>query len=260
MVQMTDPRYAREQEFHDRTGGDRWQAVEKYYAVTQSSHAEYHARIVAAARGAHVLEYGCGDGSSAFLLAENGARVTGIDISPERIRRAAAEADARRMQNVDFRVMNAEHLEFEDNAFDLICGTSIIHHLDLDRSTAELARTLKPSGRAVFLEPLGHNPVINAYRRRTPAYRTHDEHPLLMRDLESLGRRFDVVDARFFHLVSLAAYPFRSQRGFNKILRGLEHVDRAVFALAPMLRRYAWVVVLSLAQPHSRASAVMTDS
>jgi SAM-dependent methyltransferase len=246
---MSEARYEREQEFHDQGHGDRWQAVEKYYAVTESSHAEYHARIMSAASGADVLEYGCGEGSSAFVLAERGAKVTGIDISPERIRLATGEARARGLENVSFRVMNAEHLEFDDKTFDLICGTSIIHHLDLDRSSAELARTLKPAGRAVFLEPLGHNPVINAFRRRTPGYRTDDEHPLLLGDLQLLGRRFEAVDSQFFHLASLAAYPFRSRRRFSSILRALDRVDAALFALAPPLRRYAWVVVLSLVRP-----------
>ena len=250
---MSDARYAREQEFHDQTDGGRWQAVEKYYAITESSHAEYHARIMSAAPGADVLEYGCGAGSSAFLLAERGARVTGIDISPERIRRATEEARARKLEDVSFRVMNAEQLEFEDNTFDLICGTSIVHHLDLHRSSAELARTLKPTGRAVFLEPLGHNPVINAYRRRTPDYRTEDEHPLLMSDLQFLARRFGVVDTRFFHLASLAAYPFRSRRGFGSFIGALDRVDSALFTLVPPLRRYAWIVVLSLADPRDAA-------
>lgn len=249
---MGDARYAREQEFHDKDHG-RWQAVEKYYAVTESSHAEYHARIMSAASGADVLEYGCGDGSSAFMLAERGARVTGIDISPERIRRATAEARTRKVEDVSFRVMNAERLEFDDDTFDLICGTSIIHHLDLERSAAELARTLKPTGKAIFLEPLGHNPLINMYRRRTPDYRTQDEHPLLMSDLQLLSRRFELVETRFFHLLSLGAYPFRSRRGFASIRRGLDRADFALFALVPPLRRYAWIVVLSLAQPRGVA-------
>ncbi len=252
---MSEARYAREQEFHDQAHGGRWQAVEKYYAVTESSHVEYHSRIMSAAPGADVLEYGCGEGSSAFVLAERGASVTGIDISPERISRAKEEARTRKLADVSFRVMNAERLEFEDNTFDLICGTSIIHHLDLHRSSAELARTLKPTGKAIFLEPLGHNPLINAYRRRTPGYRTHDEHPLLMRDLQLLGGRFEIVDTRFFHLVSLAAYPFGSRRGFGSILRGLDRVDSALFALAPPLRRYAWIVVLSLVRPRNAAPA-----
>lgn len=35
-----------------------------------------------------------------------------------------------------------------------------------------------------FSEPLGHNPIINWYRNRTPEMRTEDEHPLLIKDIE----------------------------------------------------------------------------
>ena len=146
-LQKSEARYEREQEFHDQESGGRWQAVEKYYAVTESSHAEYHTRIMSPAPGAAVLEYGCGDGSSACMLAERGASVTGIDISLERIpagerRGAYAQIRARLVPRHESR-----KLEFEDNTFDLICGTSIVHHLDLDRSVAELARMLKPNGK-----------------------------------------------------------------------------------------------------------------
>ena len=41
--QLSESRYAREQEFHDQTHSDRWQAIEKDDAVTGSSHAEFYA-------------------------------------------------------------------------------------------------------------------------------------------------------------------------------------------------------------------------
>jgi hypothetical protein len=37
-----------------------------------------------------------------------------------------------------------------------------------------------PAGWALFSEPLGHNPLVNWYRNRTPEQRTEDEHPLLL--------------------------------------------------------------------------------
>ena len=77
-----------------------------------------------------------------------------------------------------FRVMDAEQLEFADDSFNLVCGSGVLHHLDLNRAYAEVARVLEPTGIGVFEEPLGHNPAINAYRRRTPEMRTVDEHPL----------------------------------------------------------------------------------
>ena len=76
------------------------------------------------------------------------------------------------LTGVRFQVMNAEVLEFPDASFDLVFGVAILHHLDLDTACAEFLRVLRPSGTAVFLEPLGHNPFINLVRWATPAART----------------------------------------------------------------------------------------
>lgn len=42
----------------------------------------------------------------------------------------------------------------------------------------------------MFFEPLGHNLLINLYRRLTPELRTEDEHPLVACDLERLVNYF----------------------------------------------------------------------
>ena len=81
-----------------------------------------------------VLEYGCGPGTRAFELADRGAVVHGIDISPVAIELARSEANRRGVSDrTTFSVMNAEALEFTPGTFDLVCGTSIIHHLDVSR-------------------------------------------------------------------------------------------------------------------------------
>jgi SAM-dependent methyltransferase len=244
-----DSRYAREKAFHDQEN-ERWQAVSKFYTVTTTSHAFYEEQLFAGCSGKRVLEYGCGDGSYAFDLEDRGAHVTGIDISEHRIRRAREVAGGRRARAVEFAVMNAEALEFDDDSFDLVCGTSILHHLDLERAFAELARTLSVDGEAVFLEPLGHNPAINLYRWLTPGYRTPDEHPLRLRDLRLAGTYFGDVETRFFHLFSLLGVPLRDRSRYGKLHRTLERLDQRVFAQVPALRRYAWIVVVSLRHPH----------
>jgi SAM-dependent methyltransferase len=152
-------------------------------------------------------------------------------------------------EQLTFRVMDAEQLEFPDASFDIVCGSGILHHLDLARAYAEIARVLAPTGIGVFTEPLGHNPAINAYRNRTPALRTVDEHPLLMDDLKLAERFFGEVDRRFFTLSSLAAIPIRNRPGFERLLGGLDGLDRWLFRIAPVLRRHAWMVAITLCDP-----------
>jgi SAM-dependent methyltransferase len=246
-------RYERERRFHNVPVTERWRSVEKYYTITSISQGYYESSILANCGGKDILEYGCGEGSSAFLLARSGATVTGIDLSEFRIGRARHEARAQGLDNLSLLVMNAEDLQFPDSSFDVICGTGILHHLDLDVALSELARTLRPDGRAIFLEPLGHNPLIRAYRRRTPGFRTADEHPLLMKDIDHFTTYFGAIETRFFHLATLAAVPFRKMRFFPRLVAALESFDRGLFRFAPVMRRYAWTTVFSLAMPRKAA-------
>lgn len=254
MRNAVDVRREREREFHNKPVDDRWRKVEKFYDLTASSHALYHSLLLERCQGKRVLEYGCGEGSSAFLLAEHGGAVTGIDISDVRIEHAREQAAELEAPSMSFEVMDAEALAFRDSSFELICGTSIIHHLDLARAFSELRRVLTADGVGIFLEPLGHNPLINLYRARTPELRTPDEHPLLMRDLELAGRYFGNVEASYFHLASLAAVGFRKTRAFPSLRDRLEALDRRLFTLAPRLRRYAWITVLQLRDPIQTAA------
>ena len=246
-------RQEREAAFHDRVfeGGKRPETA-KFYAVDESSSARYEQLLDAMPPGARVLEYGCGPGSAAYYLAERGAQVSGIDISSVAIERAEqAAAEQGQSDRTNFQVMDAEALEFEDHSFDLVCGSGILHHLDLERAFGEITRVLKPGGEGVFMEPLGHNPLINLYRRRTPDLRTEDEHPLLMGDLELARRYFGDVTAQFFHLQSLLAIPLRNRPSFSRAVAALDAADRALFRAVPATRRYAWMTVLRLAEPKS---------
>ncbi len=249
---VVESREQRERGFHNKSfeAGTR-RVVGKYYSIVRSSHDFYQSFLKSHCRNKRVLEYGCGPGSHSFFLARYGAIVTGIDISDVAIRQARQKAENERLE-IDFREMNAEKLEFEDATFDLVCGTGILHHLDIHEAFPQLTRTLKPDGTAIFLEPLGHNPLIKLYRWLTPHLRTEDEHPLLVRDFCVAKEYFEEVATHFFHFTSLAAFPFRRLSLFPNLLRALDLTDRSLFRWIPFTRRYSWVVVIILSQP-SRA-------
>ena len=98
----------------------------------------------------------------------------------------------------------------------------------------------------MFIEPLGHNPVINTYRLLTPKLRTEDEHPLLAKDINKARRIFNSVEARYFHLTTLACIPFRKFGFFTTLLQTLDTVDTTIFKLIPPAGLLAWTVVLEL--------------
>lgn len=98
--------------------------------------------LLGPAPGEHVLDIGCGDGALTRQIAERGARVTGVDSSPEQIR-AAQEL------GLDAHVADAAALTF-DGEFDAVFSNAALHWVkDQDAAAAGAARALKPGGRFV---------------------------------------------------------------------------------------------------------------
>lgn len=238
-------RLARERAFHNekRFGEeDTRKHLDRWYVAVEHAVQAQREQVRRLAAGGTVLEYGCADGEVAldlYAVHETAREIHGIDISDVAVDKAAARAARIGARNAAFHAGNAEALPFEDGKFDLVYGKGIIHHLDLERSFAELKRVLKPGGTISFCEPLGHNPLLNWYRNRTPELRTPDEHPLLAKDFELCRRHFRDVRTRFFGLATLAAVPLG-----GRFLRELRALDRALLAL-PLLQRQAWFVLLS---------------
>ena len=249
-AKSSDHRTEREAKFHDRAFTEDVRAsTAKFYSVTVSSKGYYLSRILENCAGQEVLEIGCGPGGSSGDLAAAGATITGVDISANAVELAKQQAIAGKFDDrASYHVMDAEALEFQTDKFDLVCGCGIVHHLDIESGLSEVVRVLKPGGRAVFYEPLGHNPLINLYRKLTPSKRSEDEHPLHWKDIKSIRRRFTEAEFRVFHLLSLLTIPIRSLPGHNILFRLLEGVDRILFWL-PFLKKHAWVVVMQFRNP-----------
>jgi SAM-dependent methyltransferase len=231
-------------------------AEDRFYRTLTAAHSHYLTLLDRAVTGRDVLEIGCGEGDLTEHLAVRAKRVVGIDLSEGCIERANEKLDPGLSKTLTFRAMDAEHLAFPGGSFDVVCGRAILHHLVLDRALGEVARVLKPGGRAIFLEPLGHNPFINAYRRFSPEVRTSDEHPLLIGDLATI-RRFGRTRIRYFHFLALAALPFAllHEPTARAVARPLERLDRLLFSAVPLARRFAWVAVIELCEVEDRAAA-----
>lgn len=216
-----------------------------FYRTIDACFADYRDAVRRLARGKKALEYGCAKGENALKMAGECALIHGIDISDVAIDNARADARARGIVNAKFDVMNAEQLEFSDGTFDLIFGSGIIHHLDVSRAYSELARVLRPGGSAVFVEPLGHNPFINAFRDKTPEMRTPDEHPLLRSDYRLAEKYFDRVNVKLYGLATLAAIPVL-KTGLAGPLISVGRIADKVLLRLPGLKWWAWYSLLVL--------------
>ena len=242
-------RIDRERDFHNhRFSGETREAQGKYYSAIEHGARDYMRLVRRLSAGADVLEYGCATGGNSLSLAPLCRSMTGIDISDVAIGHATERAVMGGIGNASFHAMNAEDMTFPDASFDLVFGSGIIHHLDLDRCYSEISRVLRPGGTAVFWEPLGHNVLINLYRGRTPDVRTPDEHPLLRRDFTLARRHFGAVDLTFYGLLTLGSVPLRNTRLFRPVHAVAATLDRLLFVL-PGLRWQAWYTLAILKAP-----------
>ena len=107
--------------------------------------------------GMSVLEVGCGTGYFTKELVKKGAQIIAIDISEDLLEVARREISS---SNVIFKLENAYSLKFKDSSFDTIVGSSVLHHLEVDKALSEFKRVLKPNGTIYFTEPNILNPQI----------------------------------------------------------------------------------------------------
>jgi ubiquinone/menaquinone biosynthesis C-methylase UbiE len=107
--------------------------------------------------GESVLDVGCGTGMLAIEAQQRvgaAGRVCGVDPVGDNIERARSTATRKRLA-VDFRTGVVEQLPFENDSFDAVLSTIMMHHLPDDLRSAglsEIARVLRPGGRLVIAD------------------------------------------------------------------------------------------------------------
>ena len=101
--------------------------------------------------GDRLLDVGTGTGLLARIAAARGANAVGIDHSAGMLGQAQARADQDAVgSRTEFLPMDAEALQFQDEAFDVAVSLFVLRHLPNPLAAArEMYRTLKPGGRLV---------------------------------------------------------------------------------------------------------------
>ena len=119
--------------------------------------------------------------------------------------------------------------------FDVVFGNSILHHMDSQKARDSISDLLHKSGEFLFLEPMGHNPLINLYRYLTPNERTPDEHPFLLNDFEIYEEKFK-LQIKYFHLFDLLTIRLKG--------RMENSLQRIVSLLEQFLGKMFWVCII----------------
>ncbi len=93
--------------------------------------------------GERILDLGCGDGQLTLRLADAGAKVRGLDASPQM-------AAAARSRGIEIDEGMAERLPYPDRSFDAVFSNAALHWMrDQDGVLTHVKRVLKPGGRFV---------------------------------------------------------------------------------------------------------------
>lgn len=124
--------------------------------------------------GESVLDLGSGPGLDALLAGRRvgpGGHVIGVDMTPEMLQRARAAAEAAGAANVEFRAGRLEELPVDDASIDAVTSNCVIN-LVPDKAAVfrEMARVLRPGGRAVISDIVLDAPLPDAVRADVLAY------------------------------------------------------------------------------------------
>jgi len=236
-----------EKDFHNDIFKDtskRDNSVGKYYILQDAILEQFHKEINKFVNnGSTIIEIGCGLDETLFTSLNGCTKRYAIDISEVAINEQNIKAKKANV-NINYFVMDAHKLSFDDSTFDLVFGTSILHHLNLEKALQEFWRILKPKGKLIFVEPLGTNPLINKFRNKTPELRTADEKPFDLNDLRLVKSTFSSVDFKFFDLLTLAL-PVIFNSNINKhLISVFRKLDSFLFSVLPFIKYYSWQVLI----------------
>lgn len=261
MSHVLTPRQQRERDFFDRDSsqprvsvkldairGDKHRPSNSYWCVLETARDRY------AAGARRLLDFGCGIGNDAVVLATLGYDVCGFDVSPQSVEVARKTAAAHGVaERTHFSVQTAERLEYPDNYFDIVLGIDILHHVEVVPSVKEALRVLKPGGVALFRE-FAEAPIIDPLRNTRLLLRmfpkekdlciTEDERKLTAADIKGIRAVCpQTIERRSAILARFDRYVHDPQKDGPT---PLEKVDYWISEKLPVLAKFGGSVVLEL--------------
>jgi ubiquinone/menaquinone biosynthesis C-methylase UbiE len=264
-MQTLDDKIIREKDFHDKWAQsinvDELLVRETFESPTAIEN-QYALEQLGALKGKRILDLGCGAGESSVYFALSGSEVSACDISEgflEVTNRLAKK------YKVSIKTAMAESLKlpYPDNYFDFVYGNGVLHHVELEPTAKEINRILKKDGKAIFIEPLPYNPVINIYRQMAKEVRTEDEKPIRLKHIRALRPLFSSLHHKEFWFFSLLIFihfffvkrwhPSKVrywkkviEEGWNyrEMFTRLQNIDKFFLKYFPFLRRLCWNTVI----------------
>lgn len=120
-------------------------------------------------RGETVIDLGSGGGLECFIAGKQtgeGGHVIGVDMTPDMLSKAWANAARMKTTNVDFRFGYLESLPVQDNTADVIMSNCVINlSPDKPRVFREMFRVLKPGGRIAVSDVVAQGELSDEVRQ-----------------------------------------------------------------------------------------------
>ncbi len=202
-----------------------------------------------------ILDFGCGEGMLTTQFALLGARVTGVDVSPDLIDLARRRAELDRVSD-RVRLLEGDVLELgalRERSFDAIVCSAVLHHVEIEPVFERLLELAKPGARVVVQEPVVFSSALRRIRDVVPVAKdvSPGERQLTRSDVDYLASRLRDPRIRYFRLTARlvrllpnrakldASHPFSTATAL-----GLMALDQVALTLVRPLRRYAGTVVL----------------
>jgi ubiquinone/menaquinone biosynthesis C-methylase UbiE len=257
-------RIERERDFWDHEVPTVAEAIAEYHKGPEPN-TRLMMEVVRPHPGMRILDFACGAGVTSAWLADKGADVTGVDLSPVSICVAdemAAEVGAR----AHFLAEDVEKIALPEGGFDAIVGRYALHHLDVAHMAPVLARCLKPGGVGAFVETMGINPVLRFARNHMvgrfgiPRFGTLDEHPLRWSDIQLLSDAFGdvrLVNEEYRFLTMLDRQVLHGR--VPMIVPALRRAD-AVLSRIPKIDRWSFHQVLVVGEDRGLVDRALTNA
>ena len=194
--------------------------------------------------GVRALEIGCGTGMFTEMFAKSGAKLTAVDISQDLLKKARSRNLP--PDRVLFQEKRIEDYDIVDS-FDVVIGSSVLHHLDIETALKKIYSLLRPGGFMCFAEPNMLNPQVfieRKFRSLLPClwYVSEDETAIVrwkFRDLliKTGFEKIEIIPFDWLH----PATPTSLIRLINNLGKLLENT--------PILREFAGSLYIQCRRP-----------
>jgi len=156
--------------------------------------------------GERILDASCGTGHALKQMTCSGAKLAGIDLSPNMLERAQ-----KNLAGLDVMLLNSdvEELPFSDASFDCVMTMEAFHHYpDQEQALRELFRVLRPEGRLLLVDiNLFFEPAHRLFEMLEPGcvrINTKEQMRMLIKDAGFL-----VLEQRRIGIFAVATYARR---------------------------------------------------